>query len=102
VRTVSVVQVRTIRVNTVHRAAHREHTAGAPVPRPFPPVPSRTPAPLAVAPALTETHDTGSFTTFALGAGALGAVLLVLLGYLAPGLQAARSQPGRAHPDPPG
>jgi hypothetical protein len=104
---VSVVLIRTVRVTTArsknpHHAVRRQHGAGARAPRPFPPAPSRTPAPLAVAPALTETHDTGGFTTFALGAGALGAFLLVLLGYLAPGLQTVRSQPGRAHPDPPG
>ena len=72
------------------------------VPRRFPPVPPRTPTPLGIAPALTETHDAGGFTGFALGAGALGMFLLVFLGYAAPGLQAARSVPGLAHPDPPG
>ena len=76
--------------------------AGARAPLPFPPAPPRTPAPVSFAPSLTETHDTGAFTTFALGAGALGAFLLVLLGYLAPGLQTVRSLPGSAHPDPPG
>ena len=101
----TIVHVRTIAVTatkTVHHAVRRQHGAGARVPRPFPPAPPRAPAPLAVAPALTETHDTGGFTTFALGAGALGAFLLVLLGYAAPGLQTVRSLPGLAHPDPPG
>ena len=91
----------TVRLKAAQHTVRRQHGGGG-APRPFPPAPLRAPAPLAVAPALTETHDTGSFTTFALGAGALGAFLLVLLGYVAPGLQTVRSLPGRAHPDPPG
>ena len=83
-------------------AARRQPVADARAPVPFPPAPPRTPAPVSLAPALTETHDAGAFTTFAAGAGALGALILVLLGYLAPGLQTVRSLPGSAQPDPPG
>jgi hypothetical protein len=83
-------------------AARRQPVSGARVPVPFPPGPPRTPAPVSFAPVLTETHDAGAFTTFAAGAGALGALILVLLGYLAPGLQTVRSLPGSAQPDPPG
>ena len=83
-------------------AARRQPVADARAPVPFPPAPPRTPAPVSFAPALTETHDAGAFTTFAAGAGALGALILVLLGYLAPGLQTVRSLPGSAQPDPPG
>jgi hypothetical protein len=98
VRTITVVRVRAR--HTERHAAHGQPRAGAPR-HPFP-APVRTPTPLSIAPVLTETHSPGGFTGFALGAGALGAFLLVFLGYAAPGLQTARSQPGRAHPDPPG
>ncbi len=105
--TAAVAIVKTVPVSSRHwqaarHAGRRQPVAGARAPVPFPPAPPRTPAPVSFAPSLTETHDTGAFTTFALGAGALGAFLLVLLGYLAPGLQTVRSLPGSAHPDPPG
>jgi len=93
--------VTTVQVKTVQPTIRRPHAAGR-VPRPFPPVPPRTPAPLAIAPVVNETQSSGDFVTFALGAGAVAAFLLIFLGYAAPGLQTVRSQPGSAQPDPPG
>jgi len=103
----TVAVVRTVYVSSSpwrapRHAAPRQPVASPRAPVPFPPVPPRTPAPVSFAPAPTEPHDAGSFTTFAAGAGALGALIIVLLGYLAPGLQTVRSLPGSAQPDPPG
>jgi hypothetical protein len=96
------VRVSSSPLRATRHVARRQPVAGARAPVPFPHGPPRTPAPVSFAPAPTETHDTGAFTTFAAGAGALGALILVLLGYLAPGLQTVRSLPGSAQPDPPG
>ena len=98
VHTLSVVRVRI--VHEGHRAPATKRLA-APAPKPIPPAPAKTPTPLAIAPA-SSAHSSAGFTGFALGAGALGAFLLVFLGYAAPGLQTGRSRPGPTHPDPPG
>ena len=93
-----------VRVRTVHegRSGHPAKRLAVTAPRPFPPGPAKAPTPLGIAPVSSETHSTSGFISFALGAGALGAFLLVFLGYAAPGLQTVRSLPGRAYPDPPG
>jgi hypothetical protein len=53
-------------------------------------------------PSANGVPDGGGFTTAALGVGSLGAFLLLLLSYAAPGRRTVRSRAADAHPDPPG
>jgi hypothetical protein len=69
------------------------------------PPPRRAPAaptPITMVPSANGVPDGGGFTTAALGVGSLGAFLLLLLSYAAPGRRTVRSRAADAHPDPPG
>jgi hypothetical protein len=88
------------------QAPHRGGAAAPPRSRglgpPPPPIVPPAPTPIVLAPASGGAHSASAFTTSALATGALGALLLILFAYAAPGLQTARSRFAHVHPDPPG